>query len=650
MIPPLKHLEEYYGSEKVSAIGTYSTMAMKVAIKDTMRALGYPSTEGNKVTKSLQAIMPKEVSLSFKKFEVLKDDAPNDYATFKEIESKYEEAFRLARRFEGLLRGTGVHASGVLVTPTPVTDWVPVHTTDRDGKDIVVTYYDGPELEELKHIKFDILGLNNINIIVKTLNYINPDLTIEDLYDIVDINDIELYKDLYHGNSDTIFQLSSDMMKGLIDKIKPTKFNDIVAITSIGRPGPLSAKMDDDYANGKNGGVLKYPIRGCEDILDATYSTIPYQEQLMLISKKIAGFDDSQADSLVRKPVAKKHKEMFPMMIRCHIYGKKNCEGPEGWEQDDNAPWYDPKGKYGPEIKGALANGYTKEEVLKYFDTIEGYSSYCFNRSHAAAYSYISVLTMYLKKHHPVEYLAACLSSCEGKKEKMAEYIPVLKKLGITLRTPDINVSGKDFIPLPDTNEILYGLQAIAKVSDASLEKILELRPFTSLQDILERIPKKNFNKAVGSNLIKSGALKEFNENRNALLNEFHTSRGDKDWEPLNDSETTIEEILAYEEEALDNHVTYKTWWEELEDGEQITIPVTLMDRKEHTQKNGKLMLFATLYHDNCEFEALIFATQYLKLIAMSCQQQPQVGLQFEVTGSKDGEKFKVKNINKILQ
>lgn len=140
--------------------------------------------------------------------------------------------FRLARRFEGLLRGTGVHASGVLVTPTPITDWVPVHTVKRDGKDIVVTYYDGPELEELRHIKFDILGLNNINIIVKTLNYINPDLTIEDLYDIVDMNDIELYKDLYKS-SDTVFQLSSDMMKGLINKIKPNEFNDIVAITSL---------------------------------------------------------------------------------------------------------------------------------------------------------------------------------------------------------------------------------------------------------------------------------------------------------------------------------------------------------------------------------------------------------------------------------
>lgn len=209
-------------------------MAMKVAIKDIMRALGYPATEGNKVTKSLQAIMPKEISLSFKKFEALKDDAPDDYAAFKEIENNYQEVFRLARRFEGLLRGTGVHASGVLVTPTPITDWVPVHTTDRDGKDIVVTYYDGPQLEELRHIKFDILGLNNINIIVKTLNYINPDLTIEDLYNIVDINDESLYKDLYNGNSDTVFQLSSDMMKGLIDKIKPTKFDDIVAITSIG--------------------------------------------------------------------------------------------------------------------------------------------------------------------------------------------------------------------------------------------------------------------------------------------------------------------------------------------------------------------------------------------------------------------------------
>lgn len=279
-------------------------MAMKVAIKDIMRALGYPATEGNKVTKELQAIMPKEISLSFKKFEALKDDAPNDYAAFKEIENNYQEVFRLARRFEGLLRGTGVHASGVLVTPTPITDWVPVHTTDRDGKDIVVTYYDGPQLEELRHIKFDILGLNNINIIVKTLNYINPDLTIEDLYNIVDINDEELYKDLYHGNSDTVFQLSSDMMKGLIDKVKPTEFNDIVAITSIGRPGPLQSGFDKDYAEGKNENKIHYAISGCEDILNPTFGCLIYQEQLMAVSKRIAGFDDSQADSITRKITA----------------------------------------------------------------------------------------------------------------------------------------------------------------------------------------------------------------------------------------------------------------------------------------------------------------------------------------------------------
>lgn len=351
-------------------------MAMKVAIKDIMRALGYPATEGNKVTKELQAIMPKEISLSFKKFEALKDDAPDDYAAFKKIETRYEEVFRLARRFEGLLRGTGVHASGVLVTPTPITDWVPVHTTDRDGKDIIVTYYDGPQLEELRHIKFDILGLNNINIIVKTLNYINPDLTIEDLYNIVDINNESLYKDLYHGNSDTVFQLSSDMMKGLIDKVKPTEFDDIVAITSLGRPGPLSAHMDDDYAAGKNENKIHYAISGCEDILNPTFGCLVYQEQLMAVSKRIAGFDDSQADSITRKIIGKKKRELFPMMIRCHIYGKKNCEGPEGWENDDKAPWYDPKGKYGPEIPGALVNGYTEEEVLKYFETIEGFASY----------------------------------------------------------------------------------------------------------------------------------------------------------------------------------------------------------------------------------------------------------------------------------
>ena len=136
--------------------------------------------------------------------------------------------------------------------------------------------------------------------------------------------------------------------------------------------------MPQDYGDRKNGKQkISYPIRGCEDILDNTYGCIPYQEQLMLISKRIAGFDDAQADSICRKTIAKKRKKMFPMMIRCHIYGKKNCEGPEGWENDDHAPWYDPKGKLGAEIPGAIVNGYTEKELKKYFETIEGFSSYC---------------------------------------------------------------------------------------------------------------------------------------------------------------------------------------------------------------------------------------------------------------------------------
>jgi len=167
-------------------------------------------------------------------------------------------------------------------------------------------------------------------------------------------------------------------MKGIIDMIKPDSFEDLNAINALGRPGPLAAGMPQDYGDRKNGEQkISYPIRGCEDILDNTYGCIPYQEQLMLISKRIAGFDDAQADSICRKTIAKKKKKMFPMMIRCHIYGKKNCEGPEGWENDDHAPWYDPKGKYGGEIPGAISRGYTEEEVMEYFHTIENYSSYC---------------------------------------------------------------------------------------------------------------------------------------------------------------------------------------------------------------------------------------------------------------------------------
>lgn len=377
----IEHLEDYYGKECVCHVGTYSEMGVKSGLKDVCRVLEVPFLESNDITKAIGEINDSP-NAKFKDFDAMKEGDENEqkqWKKFHDLEAKYHEVFRLARAFEGTPRNQGVHASAILVTPMPVTDLFPVRY--KDG--MAVAIYTGTQLEHYGAIKYDFLGLKTIDVIAKAIENIPEIKNIFDLYDKADINDDNVWNYIADKNTDGVFQIESSMMKGIIDIIKPTCFDDLGAINALGRPGPLSAGLPQQYGDVKNGKKkMEYPIRDCEEILDETYGVTIYQEQLMAISKKISGFDDTQADSITRKILGKKKVELMPMMRRCHIFGKKNCDGPEGWEDDDNAPWYDPRGKYGGEIPGALANGYTKEELLSYFDKIEGFAKYAFNRSH----------------------------------------------------------------------------------------------------------------------------------------------------------------------------------------------------------------------------------------------------------------------------
>ena len=374
----IQHFNDYYGQDKVAHIGTYSTMGVKSGLKDVARVLDIPFTTINSITKQIDDIHVEAPQPEFKDYDKLAegtDTEKEDYKKWQELEQANRELFRLARCFEGSPRQFGIHASGMLITPMPVTDVTPTRFDKKSG--VTVTLFTGPQVEEENFVKYDILGLKTVSVIQECLHYIDDRLTMQNLYDEVKLDDKTIYDYISSQETEAVFQLESGMMKGLIRDIQPTEFNDIVAINSLGRPGPLSAGMPKDYAEVKNGQKdIEYAIRGCEDILKETHGVICYQEQLMLISKKVSGFDDMQADSITRKVTAKKKKKLFPMLIRCHIFGKKNCEGPEGWEQDDNAPWYDPKGKYGGEIAGALVNGYTVEEMRNYFDKIMGFANY----------------------------------------------------------------------------------------------------------------------------------------------------------------------------------------------------------------------------------------------------------------------------------
>lgn len=605
----IEHIKDLYGESNVAHIGTYSQMGVKSGLKDIGRALKISFDKMNALSKIIddfKDVVPPQPK--FKHYDALKDGNETEkslYVKWQKLEADNKELFRLARAFEGLKRNFGVHASGILAMPCRVDDYFPTRT-DADG--VTITLFTGTECEELGTAKLDILGLKTLSIIETTLRHLNKD--VKWLYDSFDIEDKKLYKLLAQAKTDCVFQLESDMFKDMMKGMKPTAFDDIAAATALGRPGPLTAGLDKQYISCKNGkSDLKYPIHGIENILDNTYGVIAYQEQLMQISKQVSGFDDNQADSITRKITAKKKASLMPLMERCHIYGKKNCEGPEGWEQDDNAPWYDPKGKYGPEIKGAVANGYTPEEMKYYFEYISGFSSYAFNKSHAVAYSFTSMLTTWLKLYHPVEFFAAYLSM--QSLEDLVRYIPLVRKEGIDVEVPDINVSNLDFTP--NGNTILFGLGSIKGVGLSSIPAIIEHRPYTSLEDAMEKIGKKAFNKRVGSALIKSGAFSNIKHNRLELMNEFYDLRKDKD-ERLNNEDYGKELIMSFEMETLNCPVTYTPEWFSMEDKtevENVKVKITKVD--ERKDKSGNLMAFCKGdVGGGVEIDLIVFSSIYL--------------------------------------
>lgn len=602
----IHHLEDVYGKDHVCHIGAWTTESIYTGIKDFARVLDLPISVSDKINKKLQALANNDPKACFKFF----DDM--DSNEFKALEEKNKELFRLARKFEGSIRQWTTHASGVIACPKSLLGLIPTRYDAK--KNETVALFTGVELESINLIKYDILGLKTNDLIQMTLKSIGKDF--DWLYEHAKINDKKTYSLIRSGKTEGVFQVESSMMKGLIKDIKPESINDLMAINSLGRPGPLSANMPQNYAAVKNGEKeISYPIRGCEDILDETHGTTCYQEQLMLISKKVSGFDDGQADSITRKIVAKKKESLFPMMMRCHIFGKRNCEGPEDWEQDDNAPWYDPDGHYGGEIKGAVANGYTVEEMKKYFDAIMGFAQYAFNKSHACAYSYITFLTAYLKAHYPAQYMASVLSMADTD-EKKDLYMRATEALGIKITVPDVNHSKEDFTAVDD-HTIAYGLASIKGVKDVA--DIIANAPYQSVKDAMDRLPGKSFNKRIAENLIKAGAFDFEDRNRKKLLNEFTTARNET--RTKSQQEELIEDLtwdkldcMQMESETLGRSITYEPAWKGALPGEVLKGNCTFKSIKKHiTKSSHKTMCMLTVTNEAYDMEALVFPREYPK-------------------------------------
>ena len=361
----------------------------------------------------------------------------------------------------------------------------------------------------------------------------------------------------------------------------------------------------------------------------------------MAISKRVAGFNDTQADSITRKTIAKKKPEMMRMLQRCFTYGKKNCEGPAGWEDNDNLPWYDPIGKYSGEIEGGVNRGYAVEEVKQFFHSIEKYSSYCFNRSHAACYALIGILSAWLKCYYPVEFWAAVMTVTDD--TKINKYINIVKNEGIKMEKPDINVSGASFTSFK--KKILFGLGKIKGIGEASVTGILEERkkgPFKDLADINERLPKKILRQNVMFALIKAGAFDFENENRLELLNECLDIRKDKKTVRFDGTNWSEELCQNMEEEALGIAITYEKWWDTIKNGEKIKDEtVTVLKLREHTDKNGKLMAFFDVTVKNCKISAVMFASHYVNNGGIDLKE----GKRFVISGRKKDNKLFVEKV-----
>lgn len=629
----IKHLEDYYGKECVCHIGTYTASGVKSGIKDVCRVLDIGFSESNNISKILDEIndtpQPK-----FTDYDNLKNNEnPGDLAKwerFNNLEQKYSEVFRLARKFEGLKRNFGVHASGILVMPVEVNQMIPTRTADG----ISVSLYTGPEIEELNGVKVDILGLKTVSVIVNTIKKIG--ITIEELYSRVKTDDPRVFQMLSEGRSDAVFQLESDLFKSALKLIRPTDINDIVAITAALRPGPLSLQSHIHYAKRKNTEEeITYPLRNTEHIFKDTYGLALYQEQLMKVSVDCFGFNQNQADSLTRKILAKKKKDKMAMLRRMFIYGKKNVEGPEGWEDNPDLPWYDAGGKhYGDEISGGLAEGYILDELEKFNNDIQSYASYLFNLSHSVSYSYISVLTAYLKCYYPVEFMAAVLSI--QSEDKIDKYSKVCQAEGIEIITPDINISGKDFTPDAKHKKIYYGLSSIKGVGEKAIEEIIAARPFSSLEEIFEKLPKRIFNKRVSLALAKSGALDNVSgtKNRHEIIDRIFKIRKDKE-EPY-PLETYNENVcIEFEKEVLSAPITYKPWWDTVKVNGKVDETAVFSSVDERVDRNGNAMAFVKLRINSCNVDGVIFASTYRKCLgAFDFALNPYRIVQ--VTGKKD--------------
>ncbi|MGZ0711035.1 DNA polymerase III subunit alpha (plasmid) [Coraliomargarita sp. W4R53] len=491
----IRYVTEKYGDERVAQIVTYGTIKAKQALKDAGRVLGFPFSMGDKLTKAMPPpVMGKDMPLEgmFDKAHPRFKEA-SEFRALLEVDAEAKTVFDTAVGIENLKRQWGVHAAGVIMSSEPLIDIIPIMRREQDGQ--IVTQFDYPSCESLGLIKMDFLGLRNLTIINDALDNILANrghpLVLEELT----LDDEGAYELLSRGDTLGVFQLDGGPMRSLLRLLRPDNFEDISAVIALYRPGPMGANSHINYALRKNGQQDITPIHpefteSLSEILDTSYGLIIYQEQVMAIAQKVAGFSLGQAD-ILRRAMGKKKKSELDKQF-------------EGFEA------------------GMHANGYSDAAVKMLWDILLPFSDYAFNKAHSAAYGLVSYWTAYLKAHYPAEYMAALLTSVGDSKDKMAVYLNECRRMGIKVLPPDVGQSIRYFAAVGE--DIRFGLGAVRNVGANVVEGIVTSRAddtFVSFHDFLTKVPMHVSNKRTIESLIKAGAFDSLGDTRRALM-EIH--------------------------------------------------------------------------------------------------------------------------------
>jgi DNA polymerase III subunit alpha len=489
----IRYATEKYGEERVAQIITYGTIKAKAAIKDACRVLGYPYALGDRMTKAMPpAVMGKDIPLSGV-FDPKHPRYPEatEFRSLHESEPDVQKVVETARGLEGLIRQAGVHAAGVILSRYPLLEVLPVWRRDADGS--IITGWDMGACESIGLLKMDFLGLRNLTVLDDCLVSIAENRRVQLELEQLPLDDPQAYALLARGDTLGVFQLDGGPMRALLRSMAPDSFEDISAVLALYRPGPMGANAHNDYADRKNGRKPVTPIHPelaepLADILGDTYGLIVYQEQVMAIAQKLAGYTAGQAD-LLRRAMGKKKKEILDK-------------------------------EFEPFAAGMRERGYSDDAIKTLWDILVPFSDYAFNKAHTAAYGLVAYWTAYLKGHYPAEYLAALLTSVGGDKDKSAVYLNDCRRMGIRVLPPDVNASGARFTAVGD--DIRFGLAAVRNVGAGVVESIVRARrekgEFTDFYDFLRKVDAVVCNKRTIESLIKAGAFDSLGHSRKGLL------------------------------------------------------------------------------------------------------------------------------------